>query len=85
MFLSISEVLPYETLAALYADDTKVYKFIKLETHCLILQYALTSLDCWSCDNNLDFNHMGLNKLLRVDKEKDLGFQVSANEMLTST
>ena len=52
----LPNVLPDETSAALYADDTKVYKSIKSEDDCQILQHALTSLECWSHDNNLDFN-----------------------------
>jgi hypothetical protein len=32
----------------LYADDTKVYKSIKSEDDCQILQHSLTSLECWS-------------------------------------
>jgi hypothetical protein len=34
-----------ESQSALYADDTKVYKSIKSEADCKILQYALTSLE----------------------------------------
>ena len=42
----LPNVLPDETSAALYADDTKVYKSIKSEADCKILQHALTSLEC---------------------------------------
>ena len=36
-------LLPDKTSAALYADDTKVYKSINSEAHCAILQHALAS------------------------------------------
>ena len=39
IFLSISEVY-YLTSSWQHADDTKVYKFIKLETDCQILFYS---------------------------------------------
>ena len=40
----LPNVLPNETMAALYADDTKVYKSIRSKADCEILQHALTSL-----------------------------------------
>ncbi|CAB4036545.1 Hypothetical predicted protein, partial [Paramuricea clavata] len=57
------------TRAALYADDTKVYKSIKSEDDCQILQHALTSLECWSHDNNLDFNQSKC-KVLTITRKK---------------
>ena len=48
----LPNVLPDETSAALHADDTKVYKSIKLEDDCQILQHTLTSLECWSSDKS---------------------------------
>ncbi|CAB4044669.1 Hypothetical predicted protein [Paramuricea clavata] len=76
----LPNVLPDKTSAALYADDTKVYKSIKSENDCQIVQHALASFECWSHENNLDFNQSKCKKeLLRVDKEKDLGVCVSAN------
>ncbi|CAB4039047.1 Hypothetical predicted protein [Paramuricea clavata] len=53
----------------MYADDTKVYKSIKSEDDCQILQHALTSLECWSHDNNLDFNHSKC-KVLTITRKK---------------
>ena len=38
-------VLPDETSSALYADDTKVYKSIKSEADCKIIQHALPALN----------------------------------------
>ncbi|CAB4021912.1 Hypothetical predicted protein, partial [Paramuricea clavata] len=49
--------------------DTKVYKSIKSEDDCQILQHALTSLECWSHDNNLDFNQSKC-KLLTITRKK---------------
>ena len=65
----LPNVLPDETSAALYADDTKVYKSIKSEEDCQILQHALTSLECWSHDNNLDFNQSKC-KVLTITRKK---------------
>jgi hypothetical protein len=47
----------------LYADDTKVYKSIKLEDDCQILQHALTSLECWSSDNQGRTGRLGIRAL----------------------
>jgi hypothetical protein len=47
----LPNVLPDKTSAALYADDTKVYKSIKSEADCKILDHALTSFECRSRDN----------------------------------
>ncbi|CAB4028706.1 Hypothetical predicted protein [Paramuricea clavata] len=67
--LNAEEVAQNETSAALYADDTKVYKLIKSEDDCQILQHALTSLECWSHDNNLDFNQSKC-KVLTITRKK---------------
>ena len=65
----LPNVLPDETSTALYADDTKVYKSIKSEADGKTLQHALTSLECWSCDNNLDFNKSKC-KVLTITRKK---------------
>ncbi|CAB4001946.1 Hypothetical predicted protein [Paramuricea clavata] len=67
----LPNVLPDETSAALYADDTKVYKSIKSEDDCQILQHrhALTSLECWSHDNNLDFDQSKC-KVLTITRKR---------------
>ncbi|CAB4011989.1 Hypothetical predicted protein [Paramuricea clavata] len=67
--LNAEEIARNETSAALYADDTKVYKSIKSEDDCQILQHALTSLECWSHDNNLDFNQSKC-KVLTITRKK---------------
>ena len=65
----LPNVLPDETMAALYADDTKVYKSIRSKADCEILQHALTSLGSWSTDNNLDFNQSKC-KVLTITRKK---------------
>ncbi|CAB3995182.1 Hypothetical predicted protein [Paramuricea clavata] len=57
------------TLAALYADDTKLYKSITSVGDCESLQQALTDLDCWSRDNNLNFNESKC-KVLTITRKK---------------
>ena len=53
----LPDILPDETLAAMYADDTILYKSITTVRDCENLQQALIDhLHCWSRDNNLDFN-----------------------------
>ena len=44
----LPDILPDETLAAMYADDTKLYKSITTVRDCENLQQALTDLHCWS-------------------------------------
>jgi hypothetical protein len=51
----LPDILPDKKMAALYADNTKVYNLIRLIADCEKVQ-ALTKLECWSHDNNLDFN-----------------------------
>ena len=52
--------LPEETedavMAALFADDTKVYRSIKSMADCIFLQNTLTNFDDWSQRNNIRFN-----------------------------
>ncbi len=50
------DILPNEKMGALYADDTKVYNSIRSIADCEKVQQALTNLECWSRNNNLDFN-----------------------------
>ena len=42
--------------ADLYADDTKMFDPIRSIADCEKVQQSLTNLECWSRDNNLDFN-----------------------------
>ena len=63
----LPHVLPNTTLAALFADDTKVS--IRSEADCEILQHALTSLGSWSADNNFNFNQSKC-KVLTITRKK---------------
>ena len=65
----LPNVLPDETMPALYADDTKVYKSIRSKADCEILQHALTSLGSWSIDNNFDCNQ-SKGKVLTITRKK---------------
>ena len=56
IFISdLPDVLPDKKMAALYADDTKVYNSIRSIADCEKVQQGLTNLERWSRDNNLDF------------------------------
>ena len=48
---------------------TKMYKSIKPVADCKILQHALTSLQCWSRDNNLDLKQAKV-KVLTIARKK---------------
>ena len=61
--------LPDEKMAALYADDTKVCNSIRSKADCKKVQQALTNLECWICDNNLDFNS-SKRKVLTITRKK---------------
>ena len=65
----LPDILPDETLAALYADDTKLYKSITSIGDCENLQQALTKLDQWYRENNLDFNDSKC-KVLTITRRK---------------
>ena len=52
----LPEILPNQKMASLYADDTKLYNSIRSIADCEKVQQSLTNLECWSRDNNLDFN-----------------------------
>ena len=65
----LPDILPDETLAALYADDTKLYKSITSIGDCENLQQALTELDQWNRENNLDFNDSKC-KVLTITRRK---------------
>ena len=65
----LPDILPDETLAALYADDTKLCKSITSIGDCEILQQALTELDQWNRENNLDFNDSKC-KVLTITRRK---------------
>ena len=45
---NLPDILPDEILAALYADDTELYKSIASIGDCKNLQQALTVIDQWN-------------------------------------
>lgn len=65
----LPDALPVDTSAALYADDTKLYKFITSIDDCENLQHALTDLNCWGHENNLLFNQSKC-KVLTITRKK---------------
>ena len=65
----LPDILPDETLAALYADDTKLYKSITSVGDCENLQQALTDLDQWNHENNPDLNESKC-KVLTITRRK---------------
>ena len=56
-------------MAALYADDTKLYRNITSVSDWERLQQALTNLDAWSRDCNIKFNASKC-KVLTVTRKK---------------
>ena len=62
-------ILPDEKMAALYADDTKVCNSIRSKADCEKVQQALTNLECWNRENNLDFNSSKC-KVLTITRKK---------------
>ncbi len=65
----LPDILPNETMGALYADDTKVYNSIRSIADCEKVQQALSNLECWSRNNNLDFNSSKC-KVLTITRKK---------------
>ena len=49
----LPDILPDQKLAALYADDTKLYKSITSIGDCENLQQALTELDQWNREKTM--------------------------------
>ena len=67
-------------MAALHADDTKVYNSIRSIADCEKVQQELTNLDRWRCDNNLDFNSSKC-KVLTITRRKSpltYGYQINS-------
>ena len=79
----LPDILPDETFAALYADDTKLYKSITSVGDCESLQQALTDLDCWTRVNNLNFNESKC-KVLTITRKKTpltYSYQMGSKEL----
>ena len=65
----LPDILPDETLAALYADGTKLHKSITSIGDCENLRQTLTDLDQLNRENNLDFNDSKC-KVLTITRRK---------------
>ena len=71
-------------MAALYADDTKVYNSIRSIAYCEKVQQALTNLECWSRDNNLGFNSSKCKVLTIARKKSPLTYAYQMNSKAVS-
>ena len=76
--------LPDEKMAALYADDTKVCNSIRSKADCEKVQQALTNLECWSRDNNLDFSSSKCKVLTITRKKSPLIYAYQMNSTVLS-
>ena len=79
----LPDISPDETLAALYADDAKLFKSITSIGDCENLQQALTDLDLWSRENNPDFNESKC-KVLSITRRKSpltYAYQMNSKEL----
>ena len=76
--------LPDEKMATLYADDTKVCNSIRSKAGCEKVQQALTNLECWSRDNNLDFNSSKCKVLTITRKKSPLTYAYQMNSTVLS-
>ena len=77
----LPDILPDETLAALYADDTKLYKSITSIGDCENLQQALTELDQWNRENNLDFNYSKCKVLTITRRKLPYAYHMNSKEL----
>lgn len=77
----LPDVIPEDTKAEIYADDTKAYRSITSEDDAQHLQHALCNLATWSNNNNMKFNASKC-KVLTVSRKKQ---PVSFNYQLGST
>ncbi len=71
-------------MGALYADDTKVYNSIRSIAGCEKVQQALTNLECWSRNNNLDFNSSKCKVLTITRKKYPLTYDYQMNSKAVS-
>jgi hypothetical protein len=66
----LPESIPEKKHAALYADDTKLYRSIVSVADCEDQQQALNNLDTWSGVNNLKLNASKC-KVLTVTRKRN--------------
>ena len=68
-------------MAALFADDTKVYRSIKSMADCIFLQNTLTNFDDWSQRNNIRFNASKCKVPNRDRKKNPLTYNYHLNQV----
>ena len=68
-----------EVRAALYADDTKLYKNVSSFSDCLSLQTTLANLNDWSKGNNINFNTSKCKTLTVTRKKTPLIYEYTLN------
>ena len=75
----LPDILPNEKMASLYADGTKVFNPIRSIADCEKVQQSLTNLECWSRNNNLDFNSSKCKVLTITRKKSPLTYAYQMN------
>ena len=80
----LPDSIPDKTTAALYADDTKLYRSIVSVADCEDQQQALTKLDTWSSVSNLKFNASKCKVLTVTRKRSPIlhTYQLGCKELL---
>ena len=80
----LPDSIPDKTTAALYADDTKLYRSIVSVADCEDQQQALTNVDTWSSVNNLNFNASKCKELTVTRKRSPIlhTYQLGSKELL---
>ena len=68
-----------EVRAALYANDTKLYKNVSSVSDCLSLQTSLANLNDWSKGNNINFNTSKCKTLTVTRKKTPLIYEYTLN------
>ena len=68
-----------EVRAALYADDTKLYKNVSSVSDCLSLKTTLANLNDWSKGNNINFNTSKCKTLTVTRKKTPLIYEYTLN------
>ena len=82
LFINVlPDVIPEDSEAALYADDTKTFQQITSEVDAQHLQQTLTDLTTWSSINNIKFNETKC-KVLTVSRKKQ---PITFNYHISST
>ena len=80
----LPDVIPPTTSTGLYADDTKLYTAIISRQDCDNLQEALTYVDDWSKESNINFNQSKC-KALTISRRKQpivLNYHLGSAELI---